>query len=60
MYGQSVRRGAGSPAVRGGLPLLGGQRDLPQPPVRGDLPGPMGPIGKALHSPAKALVAAVD
>ena len=49
-------RGCGSPAVRGGLPLLAAQRDLPQPPVRGDLPGPLGPLGKAIHRPAKALV----
>ena len=46
--------GGGSPAVRGGLPLLGAQRDLPQTPVRGDPPGPLGPLGKAIHRPTKA------
>ena len=64
MYGQSCREvgrgGGGSPAVWGGLPLLGVQRDLPQPPVRGDPPGPLGPLGKAIHRPTKALVAAAD
>ena len=53
-------RGGGCPAVRGGLPPQGAQRDFPQPPVRGDLPGPLGPLGKAIHRPAKALVAAAD
>ena len=64
MYGQSCRvvghRGVGSPAVRWGLPLLGAQHDLPQPPVRGDPPGPLGPLCKAIHRPTKALVAATD
>ena len=44
----------------GGLPLLGAQHDLPQPPVRGDPPGPLGPLGKAIHRPTKALVATAD
>ena len=52
--------GGGSPAVWGGLPLLGAERDLPQPPVSGDPPGPLGPLGKAIHRPTKALLAAVD
>ena len=50
-------RGGRSPAVQGGLPLLGAQRDLLQPPVREDLPGLLRPLGKAIHRPAKALVA---
>ena len=41
-----------------GLPLLGAQRELPQLPVRGDLPGLLGPLGEAIHRPAEALVAA--
>ena len=53
-------RGGGSLAVRGGLPLLGAQRDLPQPPLCGDLPGLLGPLGKTIHRPTKALVAAAD
>ena len=52
--------GGGSRAVWGGFPLLGAQRDPPQPPVRGDLPGPLGPLGEAIHRPTKALVAAAD
>ena len=44
----------------GVLPLLGVQLDLPQPPVRGDPPGPLGLLGKAIHRPTKALVAAAD
>ena len=64
MYGQSCRvvgpGGVGPHAVRGGLPLLGAQRDLPQPPVPGDSPGPLRPLGKAIHRPTKALVAAAD
>ena len=64
MYGQSSRvvgrGGSGSPAVGGGLPLLGAQRDLRQPPVCGDPPVPLGPVGKAIHRPIKALVAAAD
>ena len=64
MYGQSCREvgraGGGSPAVRGGLPLLGAQRDLPQPLGRGDPPGPLGPLGKAIHRPTKDLIAAAD
>ena len=43
-----------------GLSLQGAQRDLPQPPVRGDPPGPLGPLFKAIHRPTKALVAAAD
>ena len=64
MYRQSWgvvgRGGGGSPAVRGGLPLLGAQRDFPQPLVCGDLPGPLGPLGKAIHRPAKAQVTAAE
>ena len=52
--------GRGSPVVWGALPLLGAQRDLPQPLVRGDPPGPLGPLGKAIHCPTKALVSAAD
>ena len=52
--------GLGSPAVQGGFPLLGAQRDPPQPPVRGDPPGPLGPLGRAIHRPTKALAAAAD
>ena len=52
--------GVGTLRFGGGLPLLGAQRDLPQPPVRGDPPGPLGPLGKAIHRPIKALVAAAD
>ena len=51
--------GGGSPAVRGGFPLLGAQRDHPHPSVRGDPPGPLGPLGEAIHRPTKALVAAL-
>ena len=50
----------GRGGVRGSLPLLGVQRDLPQPPVCGDPRGPWGPLGKAIHRPTKALVAAAD
>ena len=64
MYGQSRmvvgHGGVGSHSVRGGLPLLGTYCDLPRPPLRGDLPGPLGPSGKAIHRPAKVLVAAAD
>ena len=64
IYGQSCRvvghGGGGSPAVRGGLPLLGAQRHFPQPLVRYDLPGPLGPLGKAVHCLAQVLVAAAD
>ena len=52
MYGQSCR------VV--GPPSAGAQRDLPQPPVRGDPPSPLGPLGKAIHCPTKALVSAAD
>ena len=64
MYGQSCRvvgpGGPGSPAVWRGFPLLGAQRDHPHRPVRGDPPGPLGPLGEAIHRPTKALAAAVD
>ena len=64
MYGQSCRvlgrGGGGSPQVWGGFPLLGAQRDPPQPPVRGDPPGPLGPLGEAIHCPTKALASAAD
>ena len=50
MYRQSCRE-----VGRGGA-----LRDLPQAPVRGDPPGPLGPLGKAIHRPTKALVAAAD
>ena len=60
MYGQSCRvvgRGGMRPLrFWGGVPLLGAQRDLPQPLVRGDPLGPLGPLGKAIHCPTKALV----
>ena len=59
LYGGGTRV-AGFSAVRGGLPLLGAQPDLPQPPVCGDPPDPLGPPGKAIHSSTKALVAAAD
>ena len=52
--------GGGSPAVWGGFHLLGAQRDHPHPSVRGDPPGPLGPLGEAIHRPTKALVAAAD
>ena len=52
--------GGGSPAVWGGFPLLGAQRDHPHQPVRGDPPGPLGPLGEAIHRPTKALAAAAD
>ena len=39
---------------------LGAQPDPPQPLVRGDPPGPLGPLGKAIHRPTKALVSAAD
>ena len=64
MYGQSCRvvgRGGVGLLRFGGASLcLGAQHDLPQPPVRGDPPGPLGPFGKAIHRPTKALVAAAD
>ena len=63
MYGQScmvVGRGGGSCAVRRGLPLPGTQGDLLRPLLCGDLPGPLDPFGKAVHRPAKAVVAAAD
>ena len=40
--------------------MLGVQRDPPKPPVRGDHPGPLGPLGEAIHRPTKALAAAAD
>ena len=52
--------GGGSPAVWGGFPLLGAQRDQPHPPVRGDPPGPLVLLGEAIHRPTKALAAAAD
>ena len=52
--------GAGSRAVPGGFLLLGTEGDLPRPPLCGDLPGPLGLFGKAVHRPAKALIAAAD
>ena len=52
--------GGGSLAVLGGFPLLGAQRDHPHPSVRGDPPGPLGPLGEAIHCPTKALAAAAD
>ena len=63
MYGQGCRvvgRGEWVPCGSWRLPLLGAQRDLPQPPVCGDPPGLLGPLGKAIHCPTKALVAAAD
>ena len=64
MYGQRCRvvgrGGGGSHTVRGGLPLLAAQCDLPHPPLRGDLPGPLCPFGKAIHRLANVLVAAAD
>ena len=64
MYGQSCRvvgRGGGGPLLfSGGFPLLGAQRDHPHPPVRGDPPVPLGPLGEAIHRPTKALAAAAD
>ena len=53
-------RGDGSQAVRVGLPLLATQCDLPHPPLRGDLPGLLGPFGKAIHRLAKVLAATAD
>ena len=64
MYGQSCRvvgpGGVGPLAVLGGFPLLGTQPDHPHPPVGGDPPGPLGPLGEAIHRPTKALAAAAD
>ena len=64
MYGQSCRvvgcGGLGRLRFWGGFPLLGAQRDPPQPPVRGDPPGPLGPLGEAIHRPTKARAAAAD
>ena len=64
MYGHSCRVvgrvGVGPLRFWGGLPLLGAQRDHPHPPVRGDLPGLLGPLGEAIHRPTKALAAAAD
>ena len=64
MYGQSCRvvgrGGVGTLRFGGGFPLLGAQCDHPHPPVRGDPPGPLGPLGEAIHRPIKALVAAAD
>ena len=52
--------GGGFPAVWGGFPPLGAQRDRPHPPVRGDPPGPLGPLAEAIYRPTKALAAAAD
>ena len=52
--------GGGSHVVQGGLPLLGTQGDLPRRPLCGDLPGPLGLSGKAIHRPADILVAVAD
>ena len=64
MYRQSSgvvgRGGVGPLRVWGGLPLLGAQRDLPQPPLCGDLAGPLGPLGRAIHRLAKVLAAAAE
>ena len=64
MYGQSCRvvgrEGLGHLRFWGGFPLLGAQRDHPHPPVRWDPPGPLGPLGEAIHRPTKALAAAAD
>ena len=61
MYGHSCRVvGRGGVGLRGGFPLLGAQLDHPHPSVRGDPPGPLGPLGEAIHCPTKALVAAAD
>ena len=64
MYGHSCRvvgrGGVGPLRVWGGFPLLGAQRDHPHPSVGGDPPGPLGPLGEAIHRPTKALVAAAD
>ena len=64
MYGQSCRlvgRGGVGPLPFGGASLCwGAQRDHPHPPVRGDPPGPLGPLGEAIHRPTKALAAAAD
>ena len=46
--------------VWGGFPLLGAQRDHPHPPVHGDPPGPLGPLGEAIYRPTKALAGAAD
>ena len=64
MYGQSCRvvgrGGVGPLRLWGGFPLLRAQRDHPHPSVRGDPPGPLGPLGEAIHCPTKALAAAAD
>ena len=64
MYGQSCRvvgrGGVGPLRFWRGFPLLGAQRDHPHPSVRGDPPGPLGPLDEAIHRPTKALVAAAD
>ena len=52
--------GGWSRAVQGGLPLLGTEGNLPRPALCGDPPGSLCPFGKAVHRPAKALVAAAD
>ena len=53
-------RGAGSPAVRGGLPLLGAQRDFPQPPVCGIPQVRWVHLARQYIALHKALVAAED
>ena len=52
--------GGGSCAVQGSLSLLETQGYLPCPLLCRDLPGPLSPFAKAVHLPAKALVAAAD
>ena len=59
LYGDGAR-GSGSRDVQGCLPLLGTEGDLPRPLLCGDPPGPLGPLSKAVHCPAKALIAAAD
>ena len=59
LYGDVARKG-GSRAVQRGFPLLGTEGDLSRPLLCGDPPGPLSPFGKAVHRPAKALIAAAD
>ena len=59
LYGDGARQ-VGSCAVQGGLPLLGTEFDLARPLLCQDLPGRLDAFGKAVHHPAKALIAAAD
>ena len=43
-----------------GLSVLRAETDLPRPSVGADLPGPLCPLGKGVHCPAKDMAAAAD